>query len=117
MTAQSHQPRPARLSGLMAGAASALVRMVGRLLATILFFWCADAASVLAADDSVTADTITFGQTAALEGPATREAFLRDWLTRHDRMEKVFITMRMYSKSLPDIAHDKVYGITTFELG
>lgn len=72
MTAQSHQPRPARLSGLMARVASALVRVVRRLIATTLFFWCADAASVLAADDGVTADTITFGQTAALEGPAAR---------------------------------------------
>lgn len=32
-------------------------------------------------------------------------------------MEVVFSTARMYQKGLPDINNDKVFGITTFELG
>lgn len=32
-------------------------------------------------------------------------------------MEKVFATARMYQKGMPDIANDKIFGITTFELG
>jgi hypothetical protein len=38
-------------------------------------------------------------------------------LAREYSMQEVFATMRMYRKSLPDIQHGKVYGITTFELG
>ncbi len=32
-------------------------------------------------------------------------------------MKVIFATARMYQKGLPDIANDKVFGITTFELG
>ncbi|MCJ9429838.1 GNAT family N-acetyltransferase [Kordiimonas marina] len=32
-------------------------------------------------------------------------------------MEKVFATMRMYQKGLPDLAYGKIFGITSFELG
>ncbi|MBE0366976.1 GNAT family N-acetyltransferase [Pseudoalteromonas aurantia] len=34
-----------------------------------------------------------------------------------EHMEVVFATSRMYQHGLPDIAHHKIYGITTFELG
>ncbi|MBQ4847445.1 GNAT family N-acetyltransferase [Pseudoalteromonas sp. MMG005] len=34
-----------------------------------------------------------------------------------EHMDVVFATSRMYQHGLPDIAHHKIYGITTFELG
>ena len=38
-------------------------------------------------------------------------------LALNEDMEVVFATSRMYQRGLPDIAHHKVFGITTFELG
>ncbi len=38
-------------------------------------------------------------------------------LVKRFGMEKVFKTARMYLKGPPKINHDRVYGITTFELG
>jgi len=32
-------------------------------------------------------------------------------------MKKVFFTARMYSRSKPEMAFDKIFGVTTFELG
>lgn len=76
----------------------------------------------LFADDPAVADALFSalqadieGQSVYLDVPGNNPAAIR--LAQRNRMEKVFATMRMYSKSLPDIAHDKVYGITTFELG
>lgn len=72
MTATLLQTICSRLPGLAVRAARGVRHVVQRLAATVLLLWCADAASMLAADDGVEADTITFGQTAALEGPAAR---------------------------------------------
>ncbi len=38
-------------------------------------------------------------------------------IVRKNRMEKVFETARMYTQSPPDIPIEKVFGVTTFELG
>lgn len=38
-------------------------------------------------------------------------------LAESERMDVVFATMRMYQKTIPATASDKIYGITTFELG
>ena len=38
-------------------------------------------------------------------------------LAESERMDVVFATMRMYQKTIPATARDKIYGITTFELG
>ncbi|MBQ4861566.1 GNAT family N-acetyltransferase [Pseudoalteromonas sp. MMG013] len=38
-------------------------------------------------------------------------------LALNENMDVVFATSRMYQHGLPDIAHHKIYGITTFELG
>ena len=33
------------------------------------------------------------------------------------KMEKVFATARMYTKKIPELPTDRIYGVTTFELG
>ena len=33
------------------------------------------------------------------------------------KMEKVFATARMYTKKLSELPTDRIYGVTTFELG
>ncbi|KKT78260.1 MAG: GCN5-related N-acetyltransferase, partial [Parcubacteria group bacterium GW2011_GWF2_44_8] len=33
------------------------------------------------------------------------------------KMEKVFATARMYTKKFPTLPIDRIYGVTTFELG
>jgi GNAT superfamily N-acetyltransferase len=38
-------------------------------------------------------------------------------LVKEFKMEKVFATMRMYTKEKPILKDDQIYGITTFELG
>lgn len=38
-------------------------------------------------------------------------------LVKHYKMEPSFKTLRMYTKGVPDINLDRVFGITTFELG
>lgn len=55
------------------------------------------------------------GETLFLDVPENNPAALK--LTSEFSMQEVFTTMRMYRNSLPDVQHDKVYGITTFELG
>jgi hypothetical protein len=62
----------------------------------------------LAAD--VTADISLF-----LDVPAINPAALT--LARNHGMTPVFETGRMYSKEIPDVPIDKIFGITSFELG
>jgi GNAT superfamily N-acetyltransferase len=38
-------------------------------------------------------------------------------IARKYKMNVMFRTIRMYSRKEPDIEHDKVYGVTSFELG
>jgi hypothetical protein len=47
--------------------------------------------------------------------PETNEAALKLATSYH--MERTFATARMYQKGLPALAYDKIFGITTFELG
>ena len=50
-----------------------------------------------------------------LDTPEVNQAAIQ-LAERHD-MKKVFRTARMYTKSQPDIDLNKVFGVTTFELG
>ncbi|WDE08607.1 GNAT family N-acetyltransferase [Thalassomonas viridans] len=55
------------------------------------------------------------GETVLLDVPEIN----RDAVTLAQRsgMKVIFATARMYQKGLPDIANEKIFGITTFELG
>ena len=55
------------------------------------------------------------GETVLLDVPEIN----RDAVTLAQRsgMRVIFATARMYQKGLPDIANEKIFGITTFELG
>ena len=55
------------------------------------------------------------GTTLYLDTPAMNEASVQ--LAERHGMKKVFETARMYTKSQPDIDLNKIYGVTTFELG
>ncbi len=55
------------------------------------------------------------GQPLIVDMPETNDAALK--LAASYNMERTFATARMYQKGLPDLAYDKIFGITTFELG
>lgn len=55
------------------------------------------------------------GTAIFLDTPAMNEAAVQ--LAEHHGMKKVFETARMYTKSQPDIDLNRIYGVTTFELG
>jgi len=55
------------------------------------------------------------GQSLIVDMPETNEAALNLAASYH--MERTFATARMYQKGLPALAYDKIFGITTFELG
>ena len=55
------------------------------------------------------------GETLFVDIPDTNGEAV-DIAKRYD-MELIFATARMYQKGLPDLAYDKIFGITTFELG
>ncbi len=55
------------------------------------------------------------GELLILDVPENNSAAMA--LAAEYNMQEVFATMRMYQKGLPKIDHEKVYGITTFELG
>lgn len=38
-------------------------------------------------------------------------------LAQRHKLEEVFVTVRMYSDNKPDMAMDKIFGVTSFELG
>ena len=50
-----------------------------------------------------------------LDVPAVNPAALR--LVELHRMKPVFKTARMYNKAFPPLPLDRIYGITSFELG
>ena len=54
-------------------------------------------------------------ETIILDVPGNNPDAIR--LAESLNMEVVFATVRMYQKDLPDINNDKIFGITTFELG
>jgi len=55
------------------------------------------------------------GTAIFLDTPAMNEAAVQ--LAEAHGMKKVFETARMYTKSQPDIDLNRIYGVTTFELG
>lgn len=55
------------------------------------------------------------GETIILDVPENNPTAVE--LAEEFDMQIVFATSRMYQKGLPNIQHDKVFGITTFELG
>ncbi|MCB1854709.1 MAG: GNAT family N-acetyltransferase [Pseudomonadales bacterium] len=76
----------------------------------------------LFADDAAVADTLfaslaSFGAGSPvyLDAPENNPAAMQ--LVRRYRMTEVFGCARMYLGPVPDIAHDHIFGVTTFELG
>lgn len=76
----------------------------------------------LFADDADAAETLFAHLAAAAEGgplfldvPENNPAALA--LASRHGMEEVFGCARMYLGPMPDIAHERVFGVTTFELG
>lgn len=55
------------------------------------------------------------GDQIILDVPETNKEAMR--LAEAKGMTKLFATARMYQKGLPDIAYDKIFGVSTFELG
>jgi GNAT superfamily N-acetyltransferase len=55
------------------------------------------------------------GENIILDVPENNPAAIQ--LANDFNMKAVFATMRMYQNGLPEIAHEKVFGITSFELG
>lgn len=55
------------------------------------------------------------GEPLIIDMPETNAAALE--LAGAYQMERTFATARMYQKGLPALAYDKIFGITTFELG
>ena len=55
------------------------------------------------------------GEPLILDVPENNPAALE--LADAHHMKRTFATARMYRKGLPDLAHGKVFGITSFELG
>ncbi|MCW3999473.1 MAG: GNAT family N-acetyltransferase [Candidatus Bathyarchaeota archaeon] len=76
----------------------------------------------LFADDAATADALFDGLAATVKGetifldtPQINDAAVA--LAEKKKMTAVFSTVRMYSKNQPDVPLNKVFGVTTFELG
>ena len=55
------------------------------------------------------------GENLIVDMPETNHAALQ--MAASYSMERTFATARMYQKGLPELAYDKIFGITTFELG
>ena len=55
------------------------------------------------------------GETLIIDIPDINAAAV-ELAQRHD-MELIFATARMYQKGLPELDYDRIFGITTFELG
>ncbi len=76
----------------------------------------------LFADDLVIAEQLLLacqegvsGEALIVDIPDTNRA-AKDLAEAH-QMVPIFATARMYQKGLPELAYDKIFGITTFELG
>jgi GNAT superfamily N-acetyltransferase len=59
--------------------------------------------------------TVPPGTAVSLDVPEVNEAAMA--LARRHEMRRVFETARMYTGPAPDVALDRVFGVTTFELG
>jgi GNAT superfamily N-acetyltransferase len=55
------------------------------------------------------------GETVLLDVPEINKEAVR--IAEQEKMSVVFATARMYQKGLPNIDNNKIFGITTFELG
>lgn len=55
------------------------------------------------------------GETLIIDIPDINAAALE--LAQRHNMELIFATARMYQKGLPELNYDRIFGITTFELG
>jgi GNAT superfamily N-acetyltransferase len=55
------------------------------------------------------------GENLIVDMPETNKAALQ--LAQAYNMERTFATARMYQRGLPELAYDKIFGMTTFELG
>lgn len=76
----------------------------------------------LFADNAEVASALFDGLQQGIEGgqiildvPETNKEAM--YLAEAKGMTKLFATARMYQKGMPDIAYDKVFGVSTFELG
>lgn len=63
--------------------------------------------------DSLT--TPVCGETVFLDVPEPNTAAVA--LAEKYRMEPVFSTLRMYTRKAPDLPLNKIFGVTSFELG
>lgn len=76
---------------------------------------------VFAADEQIAEDLFqsltanVSGSPVFLDIPEVNPAALA--LVKRHKMTKVFETARMYTKALPELPVDQIYGITSFELG
>lgn len=75
----------------------------------------ADTPDIAEAIFSHLASEVEAGELIALDIPEVN-SFATDLVRRH-QMKKVFETARMYTTEIPAIATDRLFGITTFELG
>ncbi|NVJ71294.1 MAG: GNAT family N-acetyltransferase [Alphaproteobacteria bacterium] len=76
----------------------------------------------LFADNAAIAEALFEGLQEGVEGdqiildvPEVNKEAVR--LAEAMGMEKIFATARMYQKGLPKIAYDRIFGVSTFELG
>jgi GNAT superfamily N-acetyltransferase len=76
----------------------------------------------LFADDAAIADALlsalqddVVDQLIILDVPGNNGSAVR--LAQRNRMEKVSLSLRMYRRGTPDVAHHKIFGITAAELG
>lgn len=119
-------PRRAFLEGWIAQPdASALgLRRQGRLAGYGVVRRCGNGCKIgpLFADDAGAAEAL-FGRLAAfaaggplfLDAPENNPAAMA--LVRRHGMTEVFGCARMYRGPAPDLAHERIFGVTTFELG
>ena len=96
----------------------------GRLRGYVVRRRCYDGHKIgpLFADDARIAEQLLLacqegarGESLIVDMPETNDAALQ--LAASYGMARTFATARMYQKGLPALAYDKIFGITTFELG
>ena len=74
------------------------------------------------ADDSLAAESLyvsltefASGEPLFIDAPENNPAAMK--LVAQYQMAEVFGTARMYLGQAPSIAHERIFGVTTFELG
>ena len=119
-------PRPAFLSGWIAQADGLALgcRRAGKLSGYGVVRRCRDGCKIgpLFADDAQAAMALyahlavfAVGGPLFLDTPQNNPAALA--LAHHHEMVEVFGCARMYLGPPPDLAHQRIFGVTTFELG